>query len=71
MRERERELNYLVITPADTEPVVPVMFPPRPAPLHLCPPHGGVALTLTAGGVEPVHTLLSTPIGTPTPTLEI
>lgn len=60
---------HLVITPADTEPLVPVVFPPGPAGLHLRPPDPGVTLALAAGRVEPVHTLLSAPIGAPAPTL--
>ena len=61
--------RYLVITPADTEPLVPVMFPPGPAGLHLCPPDCRVTLALTAGRVEPVHALLSAPIGATTTAL--
>ena len=62
-------MTDLVITPAGTEPLVPVMFNPGPASLHLCPPDCRVTLTLTAGGVEPVHTLFSAPIGATTTAL--
>ena len=63
--------GYLVITPADTEPLVPVMFPPGPAGLHLRPPDGRVALALAGGGVEPVHALVSAPVGTATAALRV
>ena len=45
--------QYLGVTPADTEPVVPVVAPPGPAVLPLHPPHQGAALTLTPLGIEP------------------
>ena len=63
--------RYLVITPADTEPLVPVMFPPGPAGLHLRPPDGRVTLALAGGGVEPVHALVSAPVGTATAALRV
>ena len=45
------------------------MFPPGPASLHLRPPDGRVTLALAAPRVEPVHTLLTAPIDTPTTAL--
>ena len=63
--------THLVVVPADTEPLVPVVTLPGLAALLLRPPDQAGALALAGLGVEPVHALVGTGVGTATAALRV